>query len=350
MTSPDYGMQAFLFWREEVADRDLQLVKEAGFRWVKQEFAWREIEGASPGAFHWANSDRMMDQVDSYGLNIIARVGVQPEWAGGDYPEIGPPDDYQDFANFLTALATRYKGRIDAYQIWNEPNLAREWGGRPPDPAEYTRMLKTAYQAIKAVDPNAYVISAGLAPTTRWDKVAVPDTVFIQGMYDAGAGPYFDLLGVHGAGYKAPPETDPAVVAGDSVLNNHDPNPPELRRIYCFRHVEDVRSVMVANGDADKRVVLLEFGWTTDHRPDSPYRWHAVSDQEQAEYLVRAYQYAEENWQPWIAVMSLIYMPDSQWGIDDEQTYWSVIYPGYPDLRLRPAYVHLRDVLKKIED
>jgi len=350
MTSPDYGMQAFLFWREEVADRDLQLVKGAGFRWVKQEFAWREIEGASPGAFHWANSDRMMDQVDSYGLNIIARVGVQPEWAGGDYPEIGPPDDYQDFANFLTALATRYKGRIDAYQVWNEPNLAREWGGRPPDPAEYTRMLKAAYQAIKAVDPNAYVISAGLAPTTRWDKVAVPDTVFIQGMYDAGAGPYFDLLGVHGAGYKAPPETDPAVVAGDSVLNNHDPNPPELRRIYCFRHVEDVRSVMVANGDADKRVVLLEFGWTTDHRPDSPYRWHAVSDQEQAEYLVRAYQYAEENWQPWIAVMSLIYMPDSQWGIDDEQTYWSVIYPGYPDLRLRPAYVHLRDVLKKIED
>ncbi len=347
MSSPDYGMQVFLFWRKEVADRDLQLVQEAGFRWVKQEFAWREIEGAGSGAFNWANPDRVMDQIDAYGLNVIARVGAQPEWAGGGYPEVGPPDDYQDFANFLTALVTRYQGRIDAYQIWNEPNLAREWGNRPPNPAEYTELLKVAYQTIKAIDPKAYVISAGLAPTTRWDKVAMPDTVFIQGMYDAGAAPYFDLLGAHGAGYKASPETDPKLVAEDPTLNNHDPSLLELRRIYCFRHVEDVRQVMVANGDAGKRVVLLEFGWTTDPRPDSPYAWHAVSSQEQAEYLARAYQYAKENWQPWIAVMSLIYMPDSQWGKDDEQTYWSIIYPGYPDLRMRPAYMHLKDMPKE---
>jgi hypothetical protein len=346
MTSPDYGMQVFLFWREEVADRDLKLVKEAGFRWVKQEFAWREIEGAGPGLFDWSNTDRVMDQIDLYELNVIARVGAQPEWAGGAYPQVGPPDDYQDFANFLSALATRYQGRIDAYQIWNEPNLAREWGGRAPDPAQYTQLLKVAYQTIKAVDPNAYVISAGLAPTTRWDQVAVPDTVFIQGMYDAGAAPYFDLLGAHGAGYKAPPETDPDQVAEDPALNNADPSPPQLRRIYCFRHVEDIRAVMLANGDADKRIVLLEFGWTTDHRPDSPYTWHAVSEQQHADYLVRAYQYARQNWQPWIAVMSLIYMPDSQWGIQDEQTYWSVIYPGYPDLRIRPAYMQLKDMPK----
>ncbi|UCC88544.1 MAG: beta-galactosidase [Anaerolineales bacterium] len=346
MSSPDYGMQAFLFWREEVADRDLKLIDEAGFRWVKQEFAWREIEGAQPGIFNWANTDRVMDQIDSYGLNVIARVGVQPQWASDVYPEVGPPDNYQDFANFLGALATRYRGRIDAYQIWNEPNLAREWGNRPPNPAEYSEMLKVAYQAIKAIDPSAHIISAGLAPTTRWDDVAVPDTVFLQAMYDAGAAPYFDLMGAHGAGYKAAPETDPDVVANDPILNNYDPNPPELKRIYCFRHVEDVREVMVANGDAQKRVVLLEFGWTTDHRPDSPYAWHAVGDQEQAEYLVRAYKYAQEHWQPWIAVMSLIYMPDSQWGKGDEQTYWSIIYPGYPDLRMRPAYMQLKAMPK----
>jgi hypothetical protein len=346
MTAPDYGMQVFLFWQEEVADRDLKLVQEAGFRWVKQEFAWREIEGAGPGVFDWSNTDRVMDQIDAYGLNVIARVGVQPEWAGGAYPRVGPPDDYQTFVDFLHALATRYQDRIDAYQIWNEPNLAREWGDRSPNPVEYTELLKVAYQTIKAVDPDAYIISAGLAPTTRSDQVAMPDTVFIQGMYDAGAGPYFDLLGAHGAGYKAPPETDPEVVADDPALNNGDPSPRELRRIYCFRHVEDLRAVMVANGDVDKRIVLLEFGWTTDHRHKSPYYWHAVSDQEQAEYLVRAYRYAKENWQPWIAVMSLIYMPDSQWGIDDEQTYWSVIYPGYPDLRMRPAYMELRDMPK----
>jgi polysaccharide biosynthesis protein PslG len=347
MTSPDYGVQAFLFWREEVADRDLRLIQEAGFRWVKQEFAWREIEGAEKGHYDWSKPDRLMDQIDAYGLHIIARVGVQPEWAGGGYPEVGPPEDLQDFADFLTALATRYEGRIAAYQIWNEPNLAREWGGSPPDPAAYTEMLAVAYAAVKEADPAAYIISAGLAPTTRWDKVAVPDTVYLQGMYDAGAKPHFDLLGAHGAGYKAPPETSPEEVAANPDLNNNDPSPEELRRIYCFRHVEDVRAVMVANGDEGKRVVLLEFGWTSDPRPDSPYRWHAVSDEEHAQYLVDAYAYAREHWQPWIAVMSLIYMPDSQWGIEDEQTFWSIIYPGYPDLRMRPAYMALKAMPKE---
>lgn len=346
-TSPDYGIQVFLFWRDEVADRDLKLVKEAGMRWVKQGFAWRDIEGAGPGIYDWGNADRLMDQVDAYGLNIIARVDVQPAWAGGGYPLMGPPDDFQDYVNFVSTLATRYRGRIDAYQVWNEPNLAREWGGRPPNPGEYTRLLSLAYQAIKAADPHAIVISAGLAPTTRHDDVAMPDTIYIQGMYDAGAAPYFDLLGAHGAGYRAAPETDPEEVAADPLLNHNDTSPPELRRIYCFRHVEDVRAVMVKNGDADKRLALLEFGWTTDPRPDSPYHWHAVSDHEQADYLVRAFQYARRNWQPWIAVMTLIYMPDAQWGIDDEQTYWSVLYPGYPDLRLRPAYVALKKMPKE---
>ena len=70
MLSPDYGMQVFLFWRQETADRDLQLVKAAGFRWVKQEFAWREIEGAGRGIFDWTNTDRVMNQIDEYGLHF----------------------------------------------------------------------------------------------------------------------------------------------------------------------------------------------------------------------------------------------------------------------------------------
>lgn len=338
MKSPDFGIQAFLYWRSEVAKRDLQLINDIKFKWVKQQFSWRDIEGAGKGVYDWTSADRMMDQIDEHGLNVIARVDLQPEWAGGGFPEIGPPDDYQDYVDFVSALATRYKGRIDAYQIWNEPNLAREWGNRPPNPANYTELLRRSYEAIKAVDPAAIVISAGLAPTTRWDDVAMPDTVFVQGMYDAGAQPYFDALGVHGAGYKVHPATDPEVVANDPVLNNNDPSPPELKRIYAFRHVEDVRQVMVQNGDADKRVVVLEFGWTVDPRSESPYHWHAVTELEQAQYIIGAYRYAEQNWQPWIGVMSLIYLANVDWTEDDEQTYWSITYPEYPDFRARAAY------------
>jgi hypothetical protein len=134
MSSPDYGMQVFLYWQEEVAGRDLQLVQNAGFRWVKQELPWREIEGATKGAWHWDTADRIMDQIDAHDLKVIVRLGSQPAWAADiPLPEIGPPDHLPDFYDYVFAVASRYKGRVEAYQIWNEPNLAREWGNRPPD-------------------------------------------------------------------------------------------------------------------------------------------------------------------------------------------------------------------------
>ncbi len=352
MTSPDYGMQVFLFWKEEIADRDLQLVQDAGFRWVKQEFAWREIEGAGKGVFDWNRTDRVMNQIDAHGLKVIVRLGVQPKWAGGGYPEIGPPNNLQDFTDFVTAVATRYKGRIDAYQIWNEPNLSREWGNRPPNAAEYTEMLKVAYEAIKQVDPYPIIISAGMAPTTRNDDVARPDIFYIQEMYEAGAQPYFDALGVHAPGYASEPETDPAEIARTPGLANpgdfkpENNVPEELRRVYGFRHVEDVREVMVRNGDTDKQVVLLEFGWTIDPRPDSPYYWHAVTPDQQDKYFQRAYAYAKENWRPWIGIMSLIYIANPQWTMNDEQTYWSVVYPTYPEFTPAPAYFGLKTMPK----
>jgi hypothetical protein len=352
MSSPDYGMQVFLFWEEEVADRDLKLVEDAGFRWVKQEFPWREIEPVNKGDFDWSRTDRIMDQIDAHGLKVIVRLGVQPQWAGGGYPEVGPPNNLQDFTDYVTAVATRYKGRIDAYQIWNEPNLAREWGNRPPNAAEYIEMLKAAYQAIKAVDPYPIVISAGMAPTTRNDDVARPDTYYIQEMYDAGAKPYFDALGAHGPGYASPPETDPAEIARTPGLANpgdfkpENNVPEELRRVYGFRHVEDIRAIMVNNGDEAKQVVLLEFGWTIDPRPDSPYAWHAVTPEQQDQYFQRAYAYAKANWRPWIGVMSLIYVANPQWTMEDEQTYWSIIYPTYPELTAAPAYYGLKAMPK----
>ena len=184
-----------------------------------------------------------------------------------------------------------------------------------------------------------------MAPTTETSQRAVPDTQFIRNMYKAGAKPYFDMLGAHGAGYKAPPELDPGTVANDpNYYNVGDPNcPGPACRIYCFRHVEDLRQIMVENGDADKRVVVLEFGWTIDERNNSPYYWHRVDDQfMQGDYMVRAYEYAKQNWKPWIAVMSLIYMPDAKWTQNDEQYWWSIMEPSPVDaLYLKAPYVML---------
>lgn len=347
MKSPDYGMQAFLWWRPEVAQRDLEMIRDAGFGWVKQGFAWREIEGTGKGQFDWDVTDRLVAQVESVGgLHLIARLDNDPTWATGQvYPNdqdiiMSPPQNLQDFGDYCSAVATRYRGRIPAYQVWNEPNLGREWGGSAPSPAGYVELLKACYGAIKQADPDAFVISAGLAPTTRSDNVAMPDTDFLKQMYAAGAQQYFDVLGAHGAGYKAPPEKDPGEVAADPNYHNQgDPNcPGDPCRIYGFRHIEDLRQIMVDHGDGDKQVVVLEFGWTMDERPNSPYAWHSVTEEQQADYFVRAYQYAKEHWQPWIGVMSLIYMPSVEWTEEDEQYWWSIALPNYPQFYPRKAY------------
>jgi hypothetical protein len=326
----------------QTTDTTLQLAKDAGFTWVKQRFEWRNIEGKGKGQFEWNEPDRILDAVEAHGLKVIARVDNQPQWASSSitWPGSGPPDKLSDWTDYLTALATRYKGRVQAYEIWNEPNLDIEWGANPPDPAAYTRLLKASYEAIKAVDPKATVTTAGLSPTTTENEHAMRDIDFYRGMYQAGAKESFDVLGANAAGFKAPPCTDPSEVANTPELGNpNDPSPPDVKRVYAFRHVEDVRQVMIDNGDADKQIGILEMGWTTDPRPGSPYAWHAVSEDQQAQYLVDAFTCARQHWAPWIGFMTVIYIADPTWTRNMEQYWWSITNP---DGSVRPAYTALK--------
>ncbi len=347
MGSPDYGVQIF-GWGSGEMERDMRLAKEAGFTWVKQMFQWNHIEGKGKGRYEWNEPDRILGAARANNLKVLARIDYSPRWArepGADPNSNGPPTNYQDFADFLFALATRYRadspyGTIQAYQIWNEPNLDREWGMRPPNPEEYLRLLQMAYDAIKAADSKAIVISAGMSPTTTNATNARPDTVFVEELYKRGGQKYFDMLGVHGAGFKAPPEMSPDEVAQNPLYNHGEKS---LGRVYCFRHVEDLRAIMERYGDADKKLVILEYGWTSDARPESHYKWHAVTEEEKAQYVVGAIRYARGNWRPWIGLMSLIYLANPQWNPSQEQYWWSVTEPnGKP----RPAYSAVLDFLR----
>ncbi|HEX3246168.1 MAG TPA: cellulase family glycosylhydrolase [Chloroflexota bacterium] len=347
VASPSPAVHVFLWGNSETTDRDLKAAKDAGFTWVKQRFEWRFIEKSRKNSFEWQEPDRIVNAVNQAGLGMVARIDNQPDWARRDriFPASGPPDKMEDWKDFVESLTERYKGKIQAYEVWNEPNISREWGNVQPDAAAYTEMLRITYTAIKKADPQAIVISAGLSPTTEISERARADTLFLNEMYQAGAKQYFDMLGVHAPGFKAAPETDPAEVARNPQLNNNDPSAEELRRAYSFRHAEDMRKIMVDNGDADKQVSIMEMGWTSDVRPNSPYLWHAVTEDEKAQYLTRAVQYAKSNWVPWIAHMSIIYIPDPNWGPSDEQYYWSIMNPdGTP----RAAYDALKAVLPSL--
>jgi polysaccharide biosynthesis protein PslG len=333
VSSPDYGMSLFLWGHSDTTSRDLKLVTDAGFRWQKTLFQWRQIEGGCKGCFDWSEADRVVKASAQAGVKIIARLDFQPTWARKDGASNGPPDNYQDYADFVSAFVTRYSsgssvGRVQAVEVWNEVNLDREWGGRTVDPqqaADYVRLLGMTYSAAKAADPNVIVVTAGLSPTGVTDGHSADDVQYLQWLYDAGLKGKYDVLGAHGNTQA------PEVEAAFNSLPNF-PHPS-----FYFRRIEQVRDVMVKNGESDKRVWLLEFGWTSDAIHPN-YSWFAVSEDKKAANILKAFQYARDHWQPWIGVMTLWTVPDPTWTPDREEYWWAITNA---DGSARPAYVNL---------
>lgn len=343
-----YGIQAFLWWDDSVRGADLEYLRLMRFSHVKQIFGWRDIQPESTASFDWSVADEVVAEVEYRGLALVARLGKPPDWALRQTTQPSEvPFDVEAFGRFCGALAGRYKGRIAGYQVWNEPNLRREWNEHDPNPAGYVRLLAACHTAIKAADPAAVVISAGLAPTGTRLPLAIPDEDYLWALYAAGMSAHYDVLGVHAPGFKSPPETAP----DDPALNGN--------RWQAFRHVEDLRAIMVANGEGAKQIAILELGWTTDSRDtitdaagqvvSNPYRWHAVTEEEQARYLADAYIYAGKHWRPWIGLVSAIYIGDRRWTPDKEEYWWSILEPAfYP--RVKPALIELANMERYIND
>jgi len=329
-SSPDYGASVFLMGHPGTTDRDIALVKKAGLNWIKMAVPWRSIEPSCKNCIDWDDLDRVVSAASAAGLKILARVDHQPAWSRTTAVDNGPPDDMYDYADFVSVLANRYKaggthGTIQAIEVWNEPNLSREWGGATIDKnqaSQYVFMLKQTYEAVKAVDPSKIIVSAGLSPTGTNDGTAQPDDVYLGWLYEEGLAKYSDAIGAHGAGYGSAPEVD---LNSDSRF----PHPS-----FYFRRVEQLHNIMIANGDVAKQVWLLEFGWTTD-QVHQEYSWYAVTPEQQADYVVRAYKYAKANWSPWIGPMFVWNLADPDWTQDFEQYWWAITNP---DGTTRPAY------------
>lgn len=270
-----------------------------------------------------------------------------------------PDEDWEEWGHYRYLDAKLYAGRIDAYEIGNEPNLRAEWGSAP-DPSAYAQLLKIAYREIKAGDPGALVVSAGLAPVSGGTGAdQYDDLSFLRVMYESGAADYFDVLGVHPFGFAYPPQTSPkGQVCGwnDQVVTSGPVIERGCRAVngLCFRRAELARAIMSEYGDADKPVWATEFGWIIRpppccrEREDWPTRyWQAVSAGMQARYISRAFAYADANW-PWMEVMFL-------WNLDysryphrsdprcpncETMGWYSILAPdGTP----RPAYRWLLD-------
>ncbi len=321
-----YGMSIFIWNNPSTTNRDLQALQAADFGWQKTIFKWREMN-PDIGVYNFNEADRVVSASNEAHVKIIARIDFQPWWSRSDQTYANArPDNLQWYADFVRIFADRYKtgsphGHVDAIEIWNEPNLRSEWGGAISEQtaADYVQMLSLSYAAIKSVDPNIMVVSAGLSPTGTYDGSAAPDDQFLQWMYNDGLSGHYDMLGVNANAQVADPAAAPGSVPGFADGS------------FYFRRVEQLRAIEERNGDSNP-VWLMEYGWTSDTlHPDRS--WYAVSEDQKGTNILAAMHYARANW-PWLGVMTLWGMPDPSWTPDREEYWWMVSNPDGTD---RPA-------------
>lgn len=344
-----FGVNTFLQQEVEPAKRELamQMVAEAGFKWIRQEFPWEDIEIHGKGDFEdrrhephqsaWEKYDQIVDLAGQYDVQIMARLSNPPAWtraAGNEVGAFAPPDDITDYGDFVEAVARRYKGRITVYQIWNEPNIYPEWGSYPINAEEYVALLKEGYTRIKSVDPDAVVVMGALAATIELDRQrregispgGLSDALFLQQVYDAGGGKYFDVLAMQGYGLWSGPY--------DRRMQP---------RVINFSRPLYIRDVMVRNGDAHKAIWLSELAWNATP-PESGIApiYGQISDEKQGEYAALAYQRIRQEW-PWLGVGFYWFLKqatDQELKDGNPQYFFRLLEPDFTPL---PVYEALKE-------
>jgi len=317
------GVVSDLTWYMSRADMDrsIAMMSDAGVQWVRASMNWATLEPNAKGVL----DPRWMPELD-YAIQKARAAGIQvlmpisdgvPYWASADpakytdtsgqhWNKAWKPYNFQDYADFARTLVNRYKGfGVRHYEVWNEPNYVRFWPSGP-DPADYTAMLRAAYPAIKQADPGATVVMGGVSGS---------DYTFLQGIYSAGGGAYFDVAAVH-----------PYTNNTDPTACWYEPGTTRYAK-FAFCGIEEVRKTMLANGDS-RSLWLTEMGWST--------ATNGVTEAAQADYLTKAFT----------KVQSYPYVTNSFW-YSFRNNWWTYNAPGdieanyglvRVDFSLKPAF------------
>jgi len=332
---PGYGVQVHLF-AGDMAET-LNWARGLGVGWVKQQVEWHTIEHGQDD-LDWTPLDRAVEACDGFGFKLLLGVTHAPDWTRASEMESGPPADYAEFGRFMEQLAARYQGRVAAYELWNEPNLAREWRGDTLDPARFVALVAEGARGIRAADPDALVISGAPAVTGINDGVeAIDDRLFLRGMVEAGVARWVDGIGAHPYGFANPPDESWQFPTHTASSHNNHPS------FFFLDTLEDYHAIILASDDAEIPIWVTEFGWpsTEEMGQMDTTGWEyarEVSEAQQAEYVVRAFRAGDER--SWVGPMFLWNLNLATiWGPGDPVSAYSLLRPnGY----YRPAYIALR--------
>ncbi len=257
--------------------------------WIRCDLSWNTIQNEREDIYNWTSFDRIVTLAYERGIEVLPIITYTPVWAREDtckYTSKCPPKDIDQFAVFVEKAVERYEPMgVDTWEIWNEPNIAKFWAGGV-NAYKYTQLLKRTYRTIHTIDPDAVVVSGGLAPSDTNDTSVSPRE-YLERMYENGAQGFFDVLGFHPYSFPLSPEE-----AGTSNAWTQ-----------MDKSMWSLRGIMEKNGDGGKKVWVTEFGAPTggpgkEADGNSTFSWSQpthVSEEFQADMFVEAYEYKEEN-------------------------------------------------------
>ena len=267
---PTFGTQFHGVWSsydDATRARVLDTLKANGAKTVRIDVSWRMLEPDAPGVFNsWglAQVDNAINMAASRGLKPLVTLWMTPKWAtGSDDERIAPTS-----AAALTALtdvskrlAVRYNGKVEGWEVWNEPNSNDFMRGA--DPAVYAKTLAAAYKGFKAGSGATPVVFGG---------TAYVDDAWIGRALAAGAAGKYDVMGVH-----------PYMPVADLA-----PDVADDGTIWRMNHLPALISVMTKYGEGKKPIWFTEFGWSVHPTAAGAANWQrGVTPAQATDYLKR---------------------------------------------------------------
>jgi hypothetical protein len=242
----------------------------------------------------------------------------------------------------MQALASRYRAKVQAYEVWNEENLGRETGVGNVDPSSYLPILKAGSNGARTGDPGALILLGAPSPTgANIPGQSIDDLQYLSQLYALNGGEakqYYDAVSAHPSGFSNPPDCTPQTPQCSlSGGWNNDPS------FFAFTRVAQYRDVMTQNGESNKKIWFTEFGYCSSTTPPAGYEYcKYLTAQNQADFLVQAFTKARSlDYVGGMVVWNLNFQMavgnmDEKWGFAVLRDDWTP----------RPAYYALAQMSK----
>ncbi|HQO35955.1 MAG TPA: hypothetical protein PLG59_14930 [bacterium] len=228
---------------------DPEFMLELGSAWNRFDFCWNGIEPIK-GEFDFRDLPARVDHSLSLGVKILPILDYEPAWD----PKHSPADDeaLDYWARYVRKTITTFKGKMEYWQAWNEPNNEGFWQPHP-NSRDYAELLRRSYLAAKEADPTVKVLGLNCSDI---------DLKFTEDVFRYGGLNYCDILAYQP--YRIAPE------------------------VGHFEEVKALRELVDKYGE-QRPIWFTEMGWNSENFPfkDAADYFAEIPSRRQAAFLVR---------------------------------------------------------------